>query len=322
MKTAKENKLTNKWLAAVDRRRADFPQMSEESESLRLLHSETGDLRVDKVGPHLVGGWWKDQKPTEFEKQSVRCFFEKLGHQSWCYYWRPSKGTSVDVALVDESQPAPPESWVFEEAGVQYQARREQGHSYGLFLDQRHNRRWLKQNSKGLRVLNLFCFTGGFSVCAALGGAQQVVSVDLSRKYLDWTEENFALNNCSPSQNCYEFRAMDSFEYLKFAERKSLQFDFIICDPPSFSRHRKKVFRIDKDYQTLVEYCGNLLSPGGRLLFSSNYEKWGWEKWKESLDTAFTKHQKLASSQIRYGEVDFEDQPKKSNLKSFLLTKA
>ena len=322
VKTAKENKRWAQWLQAVDRRRNHFPQYKKESESLRLLHSETGDLRIDKVGQHLVGGWWRDQPPTKQEKEWVREFISFLGHESWCYYWRPSKGVEGGMSLVDESDPAPPENWVFEEEGVCYQARREQGHSYGLFLDQRHNRRWTLQNSKGLKVLNLFCFTGGFSVCAALGGAEQVVSVDLSKKYLEWSKTNFSLNDCDPQKASYLFHSMDSLEYLNFARRKSLSFDLIICDPPSFSRFGKKLFRMDKDYQSLIEACAQSLTPGGRLLFSSNYEKWGWKKWQEKLSEAFSSHQGGVPIEPRWGEVDFEAQPQKSILKSFLLTRA
>ena len=322
VKTAKENKLIKKWLASVERRRSLFPQWDQSRESLRLLHSETGDLRLDKVGEHIVGGWWKETPPTDYEKESVRELMKLLGFSSWYYRWRSSKAVQSDVDLMDESSPPPPQEWVFEENHVRYQARREQGHAYGLFLDQRHNRRWMKKEAQGKRVLNLFCYTGGFSVCAAAGEASQVVSVDLSKRYLHWARDNFALNNCDPQSEAYEFRAMDSLDYLQYASRKGLQFDIIVCDPPSFSRNRKQVFRVDKDFPALIASCGAVLAPGGQVLFCTNYEKWGWSKWSSEIQKQ-TKGSGLESSfQPCYGDLDFEENPKNTNLKSFLLRKA
>ena len=87
-----------------------------------------------------------------------------------------------------------PDEWTAEEEGLRYYLRRNQSLSPGLFLDQRANRRWLRDQSTDRSVLNLFSYTGGFSLNAAFGGAHQVVSVDLSRSFLAWSRANFALN--------------------------------------------------------------------------------------------------------------------------------
>jgi 23S rRNA (cytosine1962-C5)-methyltransferase len=120
--------------------------------------------------------------------------------------------------------------------------------------------------------LNLFCYTAGFSVEAALGGAQEVVSVDVSNNTLEWSKENFNLNKLDSAQ--YEFFNSDCLLFLKGTVKRNRKFDLIICDPPSFGRAGKSVFRLEKELDSLLRLCGQCLNRGGVLLFSCNYEKW------------------------------------------------
>jgi 23S rRNA G2069 N7-methylase RlmK/C1962 C5-methylase RlmI len=145
----------------------------------------------------------------------------------------------------------------------------------GLFLDHRKTRDFVRAQVKDNRVLNLFCYTGTFSVYAASGGAGEVDSVDMSNTYLDWAAENFALNGFKASyETKTPFRLIraDVLRFLDDAKKQRQKWDYIILDPPTFSNSKKMsgTLDINRDYQELITSCVTLLSPGGTLLFSSN----------------------------------------------------
>jgi len=139
----------------------------------------------------------------------------------------------------------------------------------GLFLDMRANRLRVRELCRpGSQLLNLFCYTGSFSVHARLQGAERAVNVDVSGKILDRVRENYALNglDCRPG----EFFKGDAREYLDWAGRKGLLWESIVLDPPSFSRGPHGVFQVEKDLGALVESCVKVLAPRGAMLVSSN----------------------------------------------------
>ncbi len=167
-------------------------------------------------------------------------------------------------------QPAPPEFPVLED-GVRFLVRPHDGFSVGLFLDQRDNRRRVRQRAIGRRVLNTFSYTGGFSVAAALGGAAQTVSVDTSRKALEWSRRNFAANGLDAGP--HQFFCCDVFEFFRRAERKARRFDLIILDPPTFSRAGRagRAFSIESDLDRLAAGALQLAAPGAMLLICTNH---------------------------------------------------
>jgi len=141
----------------------------------------------------------------------------------------------------------------------------------GLFLDGRKKRALIRLEAKGKRVLNLFAYTCSLSVAAAIGGASQVDSVDLSNTYLEWGKLNFALNGLALSDKLTLIRT-DVLQFLDQARAKKSRWDIIILDPPSFSNSKKMLETLDirRDYQELIYKCLTLLSPGGTLYFSTN----------------------------------------------------
>ena len=160
------------------------------------------------------------------------------------------------------------------ENGLRYQIDFATGYSQGLFLDQRDNRRTVRERCAKLKtptVLNLFAYTCAFSVAAAAGGAH-VVSVDLSRASLDRGRENFRLNGLDDA--AHEFIAGDVEDWLRRFARRGRRFDLIVLDPPSFSRdHGGKVFRLGRDLPGLVGRAADLLperGTDGALLASTN----------------------------------------------------
>ena len=150
----------------------------------------------------------------------------------------------------------------------------------GLFLDHRVTREKVKAAAKDKKVLNLFCYTGSFSVYAAAGGAMQVTSVDLSKTYLQWAKNNMQLNGFleGPSfgdggQNQYPIIHADVKQYLK--DIPPAYFDLVILDPPTFSNSQRMqdILDVQRDHVELINDCLRGMKAGATLYFSTNYTK-------------------------------------------------
>ena len=152
----------------------------------------------------------------------------------------------------------------------------------GLFFDHRPLRATVRDTSSKKRVLNLFCYTGSFSVYAAQGNASYVESVDLSNTYLAWAKDNMKLNGFTDKKK-YDFTRADCQVFLQekavAAKGGKLTaeelYDLIILDPPTFSNSKatNDVLDINRDWPQLVKDCLNILAPGGTLYFSTNSER-------------------------------------------------
>lgn len=146
----------------------------------------------------------------------------------------------------------------------------------GLFIDHRITRDVVRKESAGKKVLNLFCYTGSFSVYAAAGGASEVMSVDLSNTYLAWAERNMELNGFLGDQ--YYFERADVLQYLD--EIPAASYDIIVLDPPTFSNSKsmREVFDIQQMHVDLINDCITKLTPNGVLYFSTNARKFHMEE--------------------------------------------
>jgi 23S rRNA G2069 N7-methylase RlmK/C1962 C5-methylase RlmI len=147
----------------------------------------------------------------------------------------------------------------------------------GLFLDHRPTRAMVRAEAAGKRVLNLFCYTGSFSVYAAAGGASEVTSVDLSNTYLAWAERNLEANGFSPE--AHPLVRSDVAAFLTEAAARGEAWDLIVADPPTFSNSKgaERDFDVNADWPALLGACVALLSPGGRLYFSTNSRRLKWD---------------------------------------------
>lgn len=160
----------------------------------------------------------------------------------------------------------------------------------GLFFDHRPLRSTVRESCSNKSVLNLFCYTGSFSVYAAQGNAKRVESVDLSNTYLDWAKENMQ-NNGFDDKKKYVFTRADCMRFLQEkavaqkailagtadseTKSKAQTYDLIILDPPTFSNSKNttNILDINKDWPQLVKDCLNILNPDGTLYFSTNSER-------------------------------------------------
>ncbi|MDR4504601.1 MAG: class I SAM-dependent methyltransferase [Candidatus Scalindua sp.] len=157
-----------------------------------------------------------------------------------------------------------------QENGINYFVQPMGGLDTGLFFDLRGVRKEFAGQVKGKSVLNLFSYTGAFSLAAAVNNARLVVSVDTSAGCQQWARENFRLNNLDPEDERFRFVRDNVFHYLDKLTKRSETYEWIILDPPARSMAGTGRFFLKSDLHKLVSSCLRLLSPKGRLLVTDN----------------------------------------------------
>ncbi len=162
---------------------------------------------------------------------------------------------------------AAPEYVTIREKGVRFRVDPWRGQKTGFFLDQRENRALVRHLAPGARVLNCFCFTGGFSVNAALGGAAHVFSVDQDADAIALARENFRENGLDPER--HDFLAADVFRLLQSFRDEGRQFELVVLDPPAFAKTQRAVEAALDGYASLNRQALALVAPGGFLATAS-----------------------------------------------------
>ncbi len=163
--------------------------------------------------------------------------------------------------------------FVVGEGGHQFHVNLSDYLDTGLFLDHRMTRARVAAEASARRVLNLYCYTGAFTVYAAAAGVPSSTSVDLSRTYLDWTTRNLALNGLDPRR--HEVVQADVREFLAGAAARPARWDLAIVDPPTFSNSKRMdyVFDLQRDHGALLAATAKVLAPGGVIWFSTNKKR-------------------------------------------------
>jgi 23S rRNA (cytosine1962-C5)-methyltransferase len=275
-------RLDSKWLkkrlqraVALRRDHADL----EDTNAYRLVNAE-GDglpgLTVDCYADFLMvqiycSGWRKHLKlVTQVLDELIQPagIYEKARPQNTREL--ESEGDKKKYGQLLAGKPAPDPLLVLEN-GLTFHVSLERGLNTGLFLDQRKNRSDLIRRVKGKRFLNLFSYTGAFSVAAAAAGASLVTSVDASPSYMDIARANFNANRLNPRR--HEFVTGDCFAVLEEMGRQQKCYDVILMDPPSFSTTSKSRFTTRGGTSDLVAAALKLLKEGGVLIASSNHQK-------------------------------------------------
>ncbi|MFK7850844.1 MAG: class I SAM-dependent rRNA methyltransferase [Akkermansiaceae bacterium] len=193
--------------------------------------------------------------------------------------WLKSSGRSVYWKRLDQHQKESPVhlygdevegAFLIKENGLDFEVSFQSGYSQGIFLDQRLNRaEVMRRMGKGQKLLNLFSYTGGFSVAAGNRGGE-TTTLDLSAPYLEWAKRNFRQNGMDDKE--HYFCKGDAFHWLKRFAKQGRMFDGIVIDPPTFSRDDKgKVFRVERDFGELTGLAAKVLAKGGWMLCCTNY---------------------------------------------------
>jgi 23S rRNA (cytosine1962-C5)-methyltransferase len=162
------------------------------------------------------------------------------------------------------------EPMIVTEGGLRFEVNLGAYLDTGLFLDHRDTRALVRSRAAGRHVLNLFAYTGSFSVYAAAGGAARSLTVDMSRTYQHWTRRNFLLNGIDFRRHA--LACEDVLVFLARAVAQRARFDLIVLDPPSFSNSKRMTgsFDVQRDHPLLLRQCLALLAPDGELYFSNN----------------------------------------------------
>jgi len=265
-------------LQAAIRLRHDHGNMGETT-AYRLVNAE-GDglpgLTVDRYGDYLMvqlyTAAWRPhlQQVTRVLQELVQPagIYEKARPKQTRELEATSETKCYGKLLAGR---AAPDQLMVQENGLNFIVSLEKGLNTGLFLDQRTNRRDLMGRAAGKRVLNLFAYTGAFSVAAAAAGATLVTSVDASPTYTDWGKANFGANRLNPKR--HEFIVGDCLAVLADLARQGKRYDIILLDPPSFSTTTKSRFTTRGGTSDLVAAALPLLVTGGLMITASNHQK-------------------------------------------------
>ena len=234
----------------------------------RLLAAEADGLPgviADRYGDYIVvqissaGGEFFKKMIAEALMEATGCrgVYERSDLSA-----RKKEGLEETVGLLAGEMP--PESLFIIENGLRFKVDVYHGHKTGFYLDQKENRRVVRELSAGRRVLNCFSYTGTFGVCALKGGAAHVTNVDSSRPALETAEENYKLNSL-PDSACDKIDG-DVFEYLRHCRESGESFDMIILDPPKFIDSKNALMRGCRAYKDIALLAFRLLKSGGILV--------------------------------------------------------
>jgi len=167
-----------------------------------------------------------------------------------------------------------------EEQGLKFEVNLSDYLDTGLFLDHRKTRSIIRHYAKGKRVLNLFAYTGSFTVYARAGGAIATTTVDMSKTYQDWTKRNLELNGFAVDGALHRLVHADCLQFLEAGPAPGERYDYIVLDPPTFSNSKRMEadsFAVDRDWPRLVEMATRWLADDGWLYFSTNSRQLKWD---------------------------------------------
>ncbi|MGI9519363.1 MAG: bifunctional 23S rRNA (guanine(2069)-N(7))-methyltransferase RlmK/23S rRNA (guanine(2445)-N(2))-methyltransferase RlmL [Pirellulaceae bacterium] len=237
-------------------------------------------LVVDRYEDHL--------HITEYERPHER---DLARHAQWLELMTRTAATTLDVPIqkthlksrdrklgqyekVDHKRKMVPVN----EGGLRFLINLNDYVDTGLFLDHRQTRDMVRQEAEGKRFLNLFGYTGSFTVYAASGGATTTTTVDLSKNYLDWARKNLQSNDLDGPD--HQFVMADSIEFLKQARARGEHYDLCVVDPPTYSNSKQtdRDWDIQDHHLELLKLIADVMSPGGVVYFSSNFRRFKFDE--------------------------------------------
>jgi 23S rRNA (cytosine1962-C5)-methyltransferase len=270
------------------------------TDAFRLLN-EDGDatprLAVDVYGSWLVAQFYGDDGPWSDTARRERVLdrLAGLGFDGVFLKVRPRQANILVETRRDDVAPrlpvrgsVAPEEFAVTEEGMPLFVRLADGLSTGLFVDQRSNRKRIRALAPGKSIANLFAYTCGFTIAAALGGAASTVSVDVSATALERGRAGLSRAGIALSA-CHTFVAMDVFAWLARAARRREVYDLVVIDPPSFSTTKRTRFSAATDYADLAAAAMAILARPGLLLACTNHRGISRERFRRVLFDAARK---------------------------------
>ncbi|MFB6585607.1 class I SAM-dependent rRNA methyltransferase [Bacillus thuringiensis] len=261
---------------------------SSDTTAFRVVNGEgdgLGGLIIDYYDGYYVVSWYSEGIYTF--RDEIIAALQKVASFKGIYEKKrfDTKGKYIegDDFVAGERGEFP---LIVKENGVNFAVYLNDGAMVGVFLDQRNVRKQIRDKyAKGRTVLNMFSYTGAFSVFAALGGASKTTSVDLANRSLSKTIEQFSVNEVD--YEAQDIIVEDVFLYFKYAAKKKMKFDMVVLDPPSFARSKKYTFSAAKDYKNLLKETIAITENNGIIVASTNCSAFDMKKFKGFIDTAF-----------------------------------
>ncbi|AHK40714.1 class I SAM-dependent rRNA methyltransferase [Bacillus anthracis] len=261
---------------------------SSDTTAFRALNGEgdgLGGLIIDYYDGYYVVSWYSEGIYTF--RDEIIAALQKVANFKGIYEKKrfDTKGKYIegDDFVAGERGEFP---LIVKENGVNFAVYLNDGAMVGVFLDQRNVRKQIRDKyAKGRTVLNMFSYTGAFSVFAALGGASKTTSVDLANRSLSKTIEQFSVNEID--YEAQDIIVEDVFLYFKYAAKKKMKFDMVVLNPPSFARSKKYTFSAAKDYKNLLKETIAITENNGIIVASTNCSAFDMKKFKGFIDTAF-----------------------------------
>lgn len=292
-----------KFKKAIQNRKAFFN--NPHTTAFRIFNGEgdgIGGLTIDFYDSYYLVSWYSagiySFKETVYEALAetvnYKAIYEKKRFDTKGQYMEQNDfvmGTPGEFPII------------VSENSMQYAVNLNDGAMTGIFLDQREVRLAIRERyAEGKNMLNTFSYTGAFSVAAALGGAVKTTSVDVAKRSLAKTIEQFSVN--SIDYESQDIKVMDVFNYFKYAQRHNLKFDLVVLDPPSFARTKERTFSTAKDYPKLLMDTIAITEKNGIIVASTNNASFGMKKFKSFIDQAFKE------TKTRYKIVEEHSLPK------------
>ncbi|HEU0074741.1 MAG TPA: class I SAM-dependent rRNA methyltransferase [Dehalococcoidia bacterium] len=232
----------------------------EKTNCFRWVHGEADLL------PGLHADFYADTAVIRFDGEGARAFYDPIGDRL-----RHAAGSRLSIRSVldraSRNRDSEAEEREVLEGGLRFIVDLAHAQKGGLFLDQRENRQRMAERAKGASVLNLFGYTGGFSLHAAAAGARSTDTVDVAAAAIETARRNFELNHLPLADA--RFHAVDAFEFLAAASERGERWDIVICDPPSFARSRDAAPAALAAYRRLHKLAASVTAPGGLLCAAS-----------------------------------------------------
>jgi len=328
--TKNENETINtsffqKKIAAAIKHREDFFNSSDTT-AFRVFNGEgdgIGGLTIDYFDGFYLLSWYSEGIYS-FKEMILEALEESVSYKGIYEKKRfDTKGQYVedDDFVKGERGEFP---LIVKENGQNFAIYLNDGAMVGVFLDQRDVRRTIRDTyAKGKTVLNTFSYTGAFSIFAAAGGSKKTTSVDLAKRSLNKTTEQFEVNGIDVEKQ--DIIVMDVFDYFKYAKRKELSFDVVILDPPSFARSKKYTFSSAKDYTNLLKDAIAITEKNGIIVASTNNATFGMKKFQTFVEKAFKESNRKYTIEEEFSlPSDFKTSPlfKEGNYLKVLFVRA
>ncbi|MDW0110070.1 class I SAM-dependent rRNA methyltransferase [Sporosarcina aquimarina] len=312
-------------ISAAIERRSNF-KLNTQTTAYRLFNGEgdgIGGLTIDYFDGYYMVSWYSEGIYSM--KHHVYGVLDKIVNAKAIYEKKrfDTKGQYIDQ---DDYVSGTPGDFpiIVKENGMNFAVDLNDGAMTGIFLDQRDVRAALRDKySEGNHVLNTFSYTGAFSVAALSGGAVKTTSVDLAKRSLAKTIEQFSVNGID--YEAQDIKVMDVFDYFRYAKRHELKFDVVVLDPPSFARSKKYTFSSAKDYTALLQDAIAITEKKGFIVASTNNASFSMKKFKTFIDEAFktsgTKYKILEESSLPKDFRTNRDYPEFNYLKVCIIQK-